>query len=77
MSALNDVDVECTVMLGSTVLPIREVLKMSRGTIIPLDCQEKDPSVLVVNGRPVAKGQICVAGERMSLKVEEVVGKGN
>ncbi len=76
MSALNDVDVDCTIMLGSTTLPIREVLKMSRGTIIPLDSQEKDPSILVVNGRAVAKGQICISGESMSLKIEEVVGKG-
>ncbi|MBR0550951.1 FliM/FliN family flagellar motor switch protein [Stakelama marina] len=73
MSVLNDIQVDCTIMLGSTTLPIREVLKMSRGAMIPLDCKEDDPTLVFVNGRVVAKGQIRVAGDKMSLQVDDVV----
>lgn len=73
MSVLNDIQVECTIMLGSTTLPIREVLKMSRGAMIPLDCREDDPTQVVVNGRVVATGQIRLAGDEMSLEIGEVL----
>lgn len=72
MSVLEDVQVDCTIMLGSTTLPIREVLKMSRGAMIPLDCREDDPTLVFVNGHIVAQGSIRVAGDTMSLHVDEV-----
>ncbi|GGB74229.1 FliM/FliN family flagellar motor switch protein [Blastomonas aquatica] len=73
MSVLNDISVECTIVLGSTTLPIRQVLKMSRGAMIPLDRNEDDPTQLFMNGQLVARGQILVDGDRMLLEISELV----
>lgn len=73
MSVLDDIGVDCTVALGSTTLPIRQVLKMSRGAMIPLDCSEEDPSLLYVNGQLFAEGQIIVDGDGMFLEITNVV----
>tara|TARA_B100000678_G_scaffold43102_1_gene32707 strand:- start:775 stop:1014 length:240 start_codon:yes stop_codon:yes gene_type:complete len=76
MSALKDISVDMSIVLGSTQLPIRQVLKMSRGAMIAFDSSQDDPTLLYVNGTLVAKGQVQVEGERMSVEITEVVAKG-
>lgn len=73
MPVLEDIHVDCAISLGSTSLPIRQILKMSRGAMIPLDCNEDDPTLLLVNGQLVAHGRILVDGDRMSLEISNVV----
>ena len=73
MGALAGVRVELSVVLGSTMLPIRQVLKMGRGTMIPLDCGYDDPSELHVNGVRVALGRIQVSGDRLSFELGELL----
>ena len=70
---LDNVPVEMSIVLGSTRLPIRQLLKMGRGALIPLDCGYDDPTELYVNDQLVARGKIQVTGDRMSLEVAEVV----
>jgi flagellar motor switch protein FliN len=70
---LDNVPVEMSIVLGSTHLPIRQLLKMGRGALIPLDCGYDDPTELYVNDQLVARGKIQVTGDRMSLEIAEVV----
>jgi flagellar motor switch protein FliN/FliY len=76
MSILESVPVEVSIVLGSVRLPIRQVLKMSRGATIAFDCGHDDPSRIYANGMLVAKGRIQVTGERMAIEVTEVVSRG-
>ena len=76
MAGLNDIDVELAVMLGSTSMPIRQILKMSRGAMIPLDARQDDPSIVLVNDQAVARGQILVDGDVMSLEITDVIRTG-
>ena len=73
MTVLGEVPVEVSVVLGSTHLPIRQILKMGRGAMIPLDCGSEDPTLVYVNGELVAKGRVLVDGDQMSLEISEVV----
>ncbi len=75
MSALAGVQVQVSVVLGSTHLTIRQVLKMGRGTMIPLDCGCDDPSELHVNGVAVARGRVQVNKDRMSFELGEMLGR--
>ena len=76
VAGLNDIQVELAVMLGSTSMPIRQILKMSRGAMIPLDARQDDPTVVLVNDQPIAHGQILVEGDVMSLEITEVIRTG-
>jgi len=67
--------IEMSVVLGSTEVPVRQILQMSRGAMIPLDCGQDDPSMVYVNGELVALGRILVDGEVMSLEISELVKK--
>lgn len=73
MSVLEGIPIDLSIVLGSTSLPIRQVLKMSRGAMIPLDCGHNDPTLVFVNNQLVAKGKVLVDGEMMSLEISEVV----
>lgn len=76
MSVLEGIPVDLSIVLGSTSLPIRQVLKMGRGAMIPLDCGHSDPTLVYVNNQLVAKGKVLVDGEHMSLEITEVVQRG-
>lgn len=73
MSILEGIPIELSIVLGSTQIPIRQVLKMSRGAMIPLDCGHNDPTLVYVNNELVAKGKVLVDGEHMSLEIIEVL----
>lgn len=76
MSILEGIQVELSVVLGSAQVPIRQLLQMSRGAMIPLDCGQDDPTLIYVNDELVAKGRILVDGDAMSIEVTELVKKG-
>jgi flagellar motor switch protein FliN/FliY len=73
MSVLEDIAIDLQVVLGSTHVPIRQVLRMGRGAMIPLDCGHDDPSLIYVNGKMVAKGKVLVTEDQMSIEVTEVM----
>jgi flagellar motor switch protein FliN/FliY len=73
MSALEAIPIDLSIVLGSTDLPIRQLLKMSRGAMIPLDCGHNDPTRVYVNNELVAEGKILVDGEHMSLEITHVI----
>jgi len=75
MSVLDEIMIDMSIVLGSAEVPIRQMLKMSRGAMIPLDCGQDDPSLVYVNGELVARGRILVDGEKMSLEISELVKK--
>lgn len=73
MSVLEDITIDLSIVLGSTNLPIREILAMGRGAMIALDCGHDDPTLVYVNGKLVAKGRVLVDEDQMSLEVTEVI----
>lgn len=75
MSVIDGITIELSIVLGSAEVPIRNILQMSRGAMIPLDCRQDDPSLVYVNGELVAKGRILVDGDQMSLEISEIVKK--
>lgn len=75
MSVLDGIMIEMSVVLGSTEVPVRQILQMSRGAMIPLDCGQDDPSMVYVNGELIALGRILVDDEVMSIEISELVKK--
>lgn len=73
MSVLEGIPIDLSIVLGSTDVPIRQVLKMSRGAMIPLDSGHNDPTRVYVNNELVAEGKILVDGEYMSLEITRVI----
>jgi flagellar motor switch protein FliN/FliY len=56
VATLDKVAVDITVVLGTTSMPIHQVLRLGRGAIIELDASEEDAVSILANNLPVAKG---------------------
>jgi flagellar motor switch protein FliN/FliY len=69
LGQVNSVEVEISVVLGRCVLPMAQLLKMGRGAVIPLDANEFDKVWILANNHPVARGEIQIADERISITV--------
>ncbi|MDR6134011.1 flagellar motor switch protein FliN/FliY [Sphingomonas sp. SORGH_AS802] len=76
MSAIDDITIDVSVVLGSAQIPISQILRMGRGAMIALDCGHDDPTLLYVNGKLVAKGTVLVNEDQMSIEINHVVRKG-
>ncbi len=73
MSTLTKVSLDISVVLGSTIMPIHQVLRLGRGAIIELDAAEDDEVQILANNLPVAKGIVVVSGNRIAVEVKEML----
>ena len=73
-SRLHDVPVELAVEVGRTQMTIREALALGPGSIVTLNRLAGEPVDLLVNGKPIARGEVVVIDEEFGLRVTEVLG---
>lgn len=72
---LGDVEVTITVELGRTVMPIRDVLKFHRGSVIELEKMTGQPVDLLVNNTLMAKGEVIVINGRFGFRITKFVSR--
>ncbi len=73
MATLDKVALDISVVLGTTDMPIHQVLRLGRGAIIELDAVESDAVTILANNFPVAKGTVVVSGNRIAVEVKELM----
>jgi flagellar motor switch protein FliN/FliY len=61
------------VEIGRTFMTIRETLSLGPGSIVSLNRLAGEPVDLLVNGKPIARGEVVVIDEEFGLRVTEVV----
>src|SRR4051794_5468088 len=74
LARLTDVTVELTVEVGRTGMLLGETMSLGPGSVVTLDRQADKPVDLLVNGRPIARGEVVVIDEQFGLRITEVVG---
>ena len=63
------VNVEISVVLGRSVLPMQQLLRMGRGAVIPLDAKSNDEVWILANNHPVARGEIQINEDKICIQV--------
>ena len=61
--------VEISVVLGRSSLPMAQLLRMGRGAVITLDAGENDEVWILANNHPVARGEIQISEEKIAIAV--------
>jgi flagellar motor switch protein FliN/FliY len=74
---LQDLPVDVVVELGRTRLTIGRLAELGRDDVVDLERTTEQPLDLVVGGRVLARGEVVMVGERMALRVVEVLGENN
>jgi flagellar motor switch protein FliN/FliY len=73
MSAnIDSVKVEISVVLGRSVIPMHQLLRMGRGAVIELNSVQDDPVMVLANDKPVARGEIVIQGDRIGVSITEL-----
>lgn len=71
------IPVSVRIVLGSTKMPISNLVKLGRGSIIPLDRKVGEAVDIMVNDRIVARGEVVLIDDkesRFGVSLTEVVG---
>ncbi|MFG6084192.1 FliM/FliN family flagellar motor switch protein [Paracoccus litorisediminis] len=63
IAAINNVQMNVSVILGGAKMSVAALLGMERGAVIELDKKLGDPVSIVINDRVVAKGSLVQVGE--------------
>ena len=74
LTRLTAVTVELTVEVGRTHMSLGETMSLGPGSVVTLDRLADKPVDLLVNGRPIARGEVVVIDEQFGLRITEVVG---
>lgn len=73
IAALFDVDVEISVVLGTHNIRVGNLLRIGRGAEIYLDRRISEPVDVFANDRLVARGEVCIVGEKVGVTITEMV----
>jgi flagellar motor switch protein FliN len=73
LATIDKVSLNISVVLGSTQMPVHQVLRLGRGAIIELDSAEDDEVQILANNLPVAKGTVVVSGNKIAVEVKEML----
>ena len=73
MTTHDNIEVDLTVELGATTMPIHHLLRMGRGAVIELDANEHDPMRIYANSTLIALGEVTVDDGQLRVQVTEKV----
>ncbi len=73
LDLIRDVELDLTIELGRTHLYLEDVLKLRKGSVVPLDKLAGDPVDVYVNGRLVARGEVLVLNDNFCVRIAELV----
>ena len=73
LDLIRDVELDLKIELGRTHMYLEDVLKLRKGSVVPLDKLAGDPVDIFVNGRLIARGEVLVLNDNFCVRVAELI----
>ncbi|HEV8635352.1 MAG TPA: flagellar motor switch protein FliN, partial [Chloroflexota bacterium] len=70
---LMDVNLKVSVQLGRATMSIRDILELGPGFVIELDKLAGEPVDILVNDKPIARGEVVVVDENFGVRVVDII----
>lgn len=70
---LYDVELELEVVLGTTRMLIRDLLKLGTGSVVELKKLAGESLDVVINDKVIARGEAVVVNEKFGIRLTEVI----
>ena len=70
---IQSIPVTVTAELGSSKLKLKDLLRLTQGSVLELDTVAGSSLNLKVNGAVIAKGEVVTVGDQLGLSVTEIV----
>lgn len=68
-----DIPVTLAVELGRTKMVIEEILQLGQGSVLELDKLAGEPLDILVQGRPIGKGEVVVVNEKLGIRLTDII----
>jgi flagellar motor switch protein FliN/FliY len=75
LQRLMDLELPLSIGLGSAVLPVRDVLKMTSGSLIELDRNVGEYVDLIVHGTVVARGEVVSVKGNYGVRIKQIISR--
>lgn len=75
LSRLMELELPLSIALGRASMPIREVLKVTSGSVIELDKNVGDFVELLVHGTVVARGEVVSVKGNYGVRIKEIISQ--
>ena len=70
-----DIPLQITVELGRTKMTIKELLRLGEGSVVELPVPAGDPLDILVNQKPIAKGEVVVVNEKYGIRILSIISE--
>ena len=67
------IPISMTVEVGSTSLKLRDLLRLSQGSVLELDRSVGELVDVKINNTVIAKGEVVTVGDKLGISVVEIV----
>ena len=71
---MRKIPVTLTLEVGSARISLQDLLAIGESSVVELDAVAGEALVIKVNGTPIGRGEVVVAGENYGLKVIDLDG---
>lgn len=75
IDAIMDISVKLSIVVGSTHMKLKDLLKLSKGAIIELNKASGEPLDILVNGALIAHGEVVVVNEKYGIRLTQISSK--
>lgn len=75
LNAIKDLQLDVRVVLGEAEMTLEDVMRLRKGSVVPLNTQSADPVNIFVNGQLVARGEALNRNGKFCVRLTEVLIK--
>jgi flagellar motor switch protein FliN/FliY len=72
---LLDVEIPVSVRIGSTRMFLKDIVGVGPGNIIELDNYADEPVELLINNKPIARGEVVIVDGFFGIRIKEIISK--
>jgi len=73
LDLLYDLQLVLSIELGRTTMMIRDILRLTRGSVVEFDKLVSEPVDVLVNGRKIAEGEVVVIDKHFGIRITSLV----
>lgn len=73
LNMILDIPVRMTVELGRTKMTIKELLRLSQGSVVALDGLAGEPLDILINGYLIAQGEVVVVSDKFGIRITDII----
>ena len=73
LNLILDIPVKMTVELGRTKMTVKELLRLSQGSVVSLEGLAGEPLDILINGYLIAQGEVVVVSDKFGIRITDII----